>query len=77
MITIQVTENELNVIIKSLSKSANRKLKNIERWKNKKEKGLVIPTEVVDSFITIDNNMVNCTIRPLIERLECTKASFS
>lgn len=77
MITIQVTECELNNIIQALTTRGMKKQKRAERWEQKKLAGLIVPLEVADSFITIDNHTVNGIIRPLIERLECTKASLS
>ena len=76
MITIQVTECELNNIIQALTTRGMKKQKRAERWEQKKQAGLIVPIEVADSFITIDNHTANGVIRPLIERLECTKASF-
>lgn len=78
MITIQVTECELNNIIQALTTRGMKKQKRAESWLNRKENGsLIIPVEVADSFITIDNHTANGVIRPLIERLECTKAGLS
>lgn len=77
MITIQVTECELNNIIQALTTRGMKKQKRAESWANRKENGsLIIPVEVAESFITLDNHTANGIIRPLIERLECTKASF-
>ncbi len=77
MVTIQVTECELNNIIQALTTRGMKKQKRAERWEQKKQTGLIVPIEVADSFITIDNHTVNEVIRPLIERLECTKSGLS
>jgi len=69
MITIQVSECELNNIIASLQSRKNKKSKRAESWQRKKETGLLIPLEVADAFITIDTHTAN-SIAPLIERLE-------
>lgn len=76
MITIQVTECELNNIIQALESRKKKKVKRSESWERKKQSGLIVPVEVADSFITIDNHNANSIIQPLIERLECAKASF-
>ena len=73
MITIQVTECELNNIIQALTTRGMKKQKRAERWAKKKEEGLIIPVEVADSFITIDNHTANGIIRPLIQRLAFAK----
>ena len=70
MITIEVTECELNNIIQGLTTRRMKKVKRAERWEQKKETGLIVPLEVADSFITIDNHTANGVIKPLIERLE-------
>jgi len=54
MITIEVSEKELNTIIKAIQKHANRKRKSAERWELKKQTGLIVPLEVADHFIEID-----------------------
>lgn len=77
MITIQVTECELNKIIKSLENYKKKKVKRAEGWQRKKEAGLLIPVEVADAFITLDLNSANEILIPLIDRLECAKADLS
>lgn len=70
MISIQVTECELNNIIQALASREMKKLKRAERWERKKQQGLEVPADVADSFITIDTHMANQVIRPLIDKLE-------
>ena len=77
MITIQVTECELNNIIQALTTRGMKKQKRAERWEQKKQAGLIVPIEGADSFITIDNYTANGVILPLIERLECKKNCIS
>jgi hypothetical protein len=70
MISIQVTECELNNIIQALASREMKKLKRAERWERKKQQGLEVPMDVADSFITIDTHTANEVIRPLIDKLE-------
>ena len=76
MITVQLSECELNNIIQALESRKKKKVKRSESWERKKQVGLIVPLEVADSFITIDNYTANGVIQPLLERLESAKASF-
>ena len=70
MITIQVTETELNQIIKALQTRKKKKQKRLEAWVDRKVTGqLVIPVEIADHIIALDQNSVDF-ITPLIDRLE-------
>ena len=74
MNVIEVSDQELSIIIKALAKHARRKQKNVERWNRLKEEGLIVPEEVADHFIEIDGNAVGI-ITPLIERIECLQVA--
>ena len=74
MSVIEVSDQELSIIIKALAKHAKRKQKNVERWAKRKEEGLIVPIEVADHFIDIDGNTVGIIV-PLIERIECLQVA--
>ena len=76
MTAIEVSDQELSILIKALAKHAKRKQKNVERWTRLKEEGLIVPVEVADHFILIDGKAVDI-ICPLIERLEYANTAIA
>lgn len=69
-INLEVTQSELNQIIKALSSRRNKKAKRMEVWLERKRNNLlVIPEHVADLFIELDANSIE-HVTPLLERLE-------